>query len=185
MLWSAVGPVSTVNHRQYYQHDGAVSVSWSMSDVMGRVNAESLGSLLRPHPGIAHKRVSLIYTPHDPGRSQRIADRDVKAAEYKMIAQRKPSAADRKSLASAEATAAEEAHGNALVDVAVVVTATVGSTEDLPAVDAALDSIGPAARLQLRREDGGHAPAFAQGLPGIGLVTAAHSRVPSFLREML
>ena len=185
LLWSGVGPV-TADAREWthYRHSAAVSRSWSMTDIMGRVHALGLGPLLHPH-GNWRKRVSLILTPHDPGRSQRIAAADVKAAEYRVMSTRKPSAADRRDLAAAEATAAEEAHGNALIDVAVIVTVTVGSPEELPAVDAALDSLGPAARLLLRPEDGGHAQAFAQSLPGVGLVAAAHSLTPRWLREEL
>lgn len=185
MMWSGVGPVRAINRWDHYQHDSAVSVSWSMSNVLGRVNADGLAPLLRPHPVITRKRVSLIYTPHPPERSAAVAGKDLKSAEYRVTSVKKPSAAARKDLQAAEATAEEEAHGNPLVDFAVIVTATVRDAADLPEVDAVIDSAGPAARLLLRRENGGHAAAFAQSLPGIGLVTSAHSMIPRTLRESL
>ena len=83
------------------------------------------------------------------------------------------------------ATANEEARGHPLVDFAVVVTATVRSTDALAQAEAAIDAAGPAARLLLRREDGTQAAAFAQSLPGPGLVTSRHLAMPASLKEAL
>lgn len=185
MRWDSIGPPAADNAWAYYRHASGVSVSWSMTNVLGRVNAEGLAPLLRPHPAISRKRVSLIYEIRDPGKAPQVAAADVKAAESRVELKRKPTAADKRDVHSAEATADEQAHGHGLVDFAIVVTATVRDVDDVPAAVAAIDSLGPAARLQLRREDGGHAPAFAQGLPGVGLITGAHSIVPLALREKL
>ncbi|HZM64789.1 MAG TPA: SCO6880 family protein [Nakamurella sp.] len=185
LRWSAIGPPAADNRWDYYRHASGVSVSWAMTSILGAVNAEGLGPILRPHPAITRKRVALLFELRDAGKAPGVAAADVRASEARAAGKRKPSASDRRDVESALVTADEEAHGHSLVDVAVIVTATVRDLDDLPAAEAAIDMLGPASRLQLRRENGAHAAAFAQGLPGVGLITAAHSVIPRPLRESL
>jgi len=184
LRWDSIGPPAADKAWDHYRHASGVSVSWTMTNILGSVHAEGLAPLLRPHPAIARKRVSLIYEIRDAGKSPGVAAADVRAAEARAAAKRKPSAADRKDIASAIQTADEEAHGAGLVDVSAVVTATVLDPADIADAVAAVDSLGPAARLQLRRSDGQLGVGLAQGLP-VGLVTAAHLVMPRQLRESL
>ena len=185
LRWSAIGPPAADNRWDHYRHASGVSVSWAMTSILGAVNADGLGPILRPHPAVARKRVALLFEIRDAGKAPGVAAADVRAAEARKATKRKPSAADSRDLESAEITAHEEAHGHSLVDVAVIITATVRDLDALPAAEAAIDMLGPASRLQLRRENGAHAAAFAQGLPGVGLITTAHSVIPRPLRESL
>ena len=178
MVWSGVGPVRAINHWDHYQHDSAVSASWSMSNVLGRVNADGTRPAAAAAPGDHPQTGQPDLHPAPAGRvaADRVEGpqgRRVPGDGGQETVRRGPQGPQ-----AAEVTATEEAHGNALVDFAVIVTATVASAASLPDVDAVIDSVGPASRLLLRRENGGHAAAFAQSLPGIGLVTAAHSVIP-------
>lgn len=185
MRWDSIGPVAADARWEYYRHASGVSVSWSMSDIQGAVRDESLAPLLRPHPAIARKRVSLVFKLRDPGEAPHVAASDVSATEWKLNTNKRPSSRARKAARTAAMTAEHEAHGAGLVDVSVLVTATVGSVDELADAEAAVDILGPTARLLLRREDGCQAAAFASNLPGIGLITSAHVRVPAALRESL
>ncbi|HEY5149267.1 MAG TPA: SCO6880 family protein [Mycobacterium sp.] len=183
--WDSIGPPAACNQWDHYRHASGISVSWSMTSVLGAVNAEGLAPILRPHPAITRKRIALLYEIRDAGTAPGVAAADVRASEARAAGKRKPSASDRRDIESALQTADEEAHGASLIDVACLVTCTVREMADLPAAIAAVDMLGPASRLQLRREDGAQAAAFAQSLPGVGLVTAAHSIIPRQLRESL
>lgn len=185
MPWSSVGPAAAVTAWDHYRHDSGLSVTWSMSDVVGRVTDEGLAPILRPHPDVPHKRVALIYTVRDIGDGAQRVQKDLRAAELRRDSTRTPSARLNRAVTSAAATADEEANGHALTDFAVIVTATVRSADQLDDAVAAIDSVAPAARLLLRRENGTQAAAFAQGLPGVGLITSAHLRVPTILRESM
>jgi hypothetical protein len=185
MRWDSIGPAAADAQWSFYRHSSGVSVSWSMTEVMGAVHTEGLLPLLRPHPAIDRKRVAILYEPMAPAASPVTAAANLSAAEFRVNTSRKPSARDRKDLAVALATADEEARGHPLIDFAVLITATVRSTDELAQAEAAIDAAGPAARLLLRREDGTQAAAFAQGLPGPGLVMSRHLAVPASLKEAL
>jgi hypothetical protein len=66
----------------------------------------------------------------------------------------------------------------------MLVTATVRSVEDLPAASAAIDSLAPTARVQLRPMYGAQASAFAAALP-LGIVLPDHLQVPALVREAM
>lgn len=185
MRWDSIGPAAADTQWSYYRHSSGVSVSWSMTEVMGAVHIEGLLPLLRPHPAIDRKRVAILFEPMAPAASPVTAAANLSAAEFRVNTSRKPSVRDKQDLAVAQATAEEEARGHPLVDFAVVVTATVRTPDQLAQAEAAIDAAGPAARLLLRREDGTQAAAFAQGLPGPGLVMARHLAMPASLKEAL
>ncbi|MGF1661003.1 MAG: SCO6880 family protein [Kineosporiaceae bacterium] len=185
LRWDDVGPVTAHAGYRDYIHDDAVSVSWVMSSPpRGEVHATVLTQLLAPHPDVARKRVALLYRPIPAAVTARIVERDRRAADFRATTGRRPSArvlAEQRAMA---ATAAEEARGAGLVDVSLVVTATVTSPDRLPAALAAVDHLGATARLQLRPAYGHQDSAFAAALP-LGLVLAAHQRVPTDIRRLL
>lgn len=185
MRWDSIGPAAADAQWSYYRHSSGMSVSWSMTEVMGAVHIEGLLPLLRPHPAIDRKRVAIMYEPMAPAASPVTAAANLSAAEFRVNTSRKPSVRDQQDLAVAKATAEEEARGHPLVDFAVIVTATIRDTDQLAQAEAAIDAAGPAARLLMRREDGTQAAAFAQSLPGPGLVTSRHLSVPASLKEAL
>ena len=76
-----------------YWHDGAVSVTWAMSQApRGEVRENALARLLAPHDQIARKRVTLLYRLVDPGEAARIVERDLHNAEFRVNSASRPTA---------------------------------------------------------------------------------------------
>lgn len=185
LRWVDAGPSFAEAHRDYYLHDGAVSVTWTMTGApRGVVQSGVLASLLAPHRELDRKRVTLVYRPFDPARSARIAEQDKRNAEFKTSATDRPSARAVAELRSTTATAEEEARGHNLINFGLLVTATVADVARLPEATAAIDNLSATARLQLRPAYGSQDSAFAAALP-LGLVLPAHSKVPVEIRESL
>ncbi|MFE1400362.1 SCO6880 family protein [Nocardiopsis dassonvillei] len=185
MDWTDVGPTAHETSWNSYRHDGALSVTWSMTSApRGNVQSSILARLLAPHRDIARKRVTLLYRPLDPARAAGLVEADLRAAEFRQSSSAKPSARDVLSTRQARATAAEEASGAGLVNFGLVVTATVLDTDDKADATAAIDNLSAAARLRLRVVHGAQDSAFASALP-LGLVLPKHLRVPAEIREQL
>lgn len=185
MSWPDVGPAAAQTGWDYYRHDDAWSVSWSMSSApRGHVQAGVLNRLLHPHPEIARKRVTLLYRPIDSARAAGLVESDARSAEFRVSGSKNPTARDRLAMRHAEATASEEASGAGLVNFAMVVTATVLDKAALPQARATVDSLSATARLKLRTVYGSQDSAFAAGLP-LGLVLPKHLKVPTELQERL
>lgn len=186
MDWDSLGPPAAANDWEFYRHASGISVTWTMAAIRGAVTERSLIPLLQPHADVAVKRVSLIYQLHDPAVAPDIAETDVKAANFSINTSRNgPTVKHTAQQEKAMVNAKQEIGGHGLVNVAVAVTATVRSLEELPDAEATVDSLGPHARLLLRRNDGTQAASFAQNLPVIGLITKDHSLVPTAMRESL
>lgn len=196
MRWDSIGPCAADNHWEYYRHGDAVSVTWSMVDIHGSVNVDSLSAIVGPHvPDVDVTTVSAVYELRSPGEAPAVAQGDLNAADFRGTTER-PSRRTLNRAKTALHTADRESHGDGLVDIAVLVTATVRDRveEDgtvTPAVDripdmvAAIDSGGPQARLLLRRMDGCHAQMVAMNQACTGVIAADHQRVPVALREAL
>jgi hypothetical protein len=185
LTWLDVGPAAAQADWDSYRHDGAWSVSWSMtSPPRGEVFSCILASLLAPHPDIDRKRVTLLYRVLDPGQAARIVETDKRNARFRATTNDRPSARSISELGAAEATAREEATGAGLVNFAMLVTATVTDAARLPDARAAVDALAAGARVQLRPVYGSQDSAFAAALP-LGLVMSKHLRVPSEIREAL
>lgn len=183
--WSDIGPTAHEAAWDHYRHDGAVSVSWVMSDApRGLVYSSVLSQLLAPHGDVDRKRVSLIYRPLDPGRAAQIVEKDKRAADFRASGEQRPSARTLMDQAAAAATAHEEAQGAGLVNFGMIVTATVEEPAAVADAVAAIENLSATARLQLRRADGSQDTAFAAGLP-LGLVLPSHLNVPQAVREAL
>lgn len=185
MTWDDVGPTAHEATWDSYIHDGALSMSWSMTAApRGNVQSGILSRLLAPHRDIARKRIALLYRPLDPARAAALVEADLRAAEFRQSSSNKPSARDVLATRQARATAAEEASGAGLVNFGLVVTATVLDVDRKADAQAAVDNLSATARLRLRAVHGAQDSAFAAALP-LGLVLPKHLKVPAEFREQL
>jgi hypothetical protein len=190
--WSDVGPTAAQAGWGHYRHDGALSVTWSMTEApRGEVFSSVLADLLAPHPDVDRKRVTLLYRPLDPGRAARVVEQDRRSADFRASTSSRPTARSLADQRAAALTAEEEARGAGLVDFAMLVTATVADADLLDdpraALDvarAAVDNLSATARVQLRPVYGSQDSAFAAALP-LGIVPSAHVSVPTEFREAL
>ncbi|WP_329615731.1 hypothetical protein OG244_23810 [Streptomyces brevispora] len=183
--WNDAGPIGAEEAWDHYRHDGAHSITWSMSEApRGEVFSSVLTSLLLPHPDISRKRVTLLYRPHDPATAARVVERDHKDALFKAQQAKIENARDSVGVRAAEQAAREEATGAGVVRFGMLVTATVLDREDLERAAAAVDNLSAPARVALRRVHGSQASAFAAALP-IGVVLPYHLRVPQAVRDAM
>lgn len=199
VTWEDAGPVAQVEAWDHLRHDSGTSITWQMVDVPhGAVQSRVLEQLLEADPHLARKRVTLVYRPHDPATSARIADADVRTAVGRAsVRQGHGRATESLALAAARQSAAEQAAGAGLVRFSMLVTATVldasaahpragGSdpTSSLAQAAEIVDQLGPACQLRLRRCYFAQSAAFAAGL-GVGVVLPRHVAVPDLVRDNL
>ncbi|WP_286219574.1 SCO6880 family protein [Paraoerskovia sediminicola] len=185
MLWPDVGPSAAEATWESYRHDSARSVTWSMTGApRGNVQSGVLARLLAPHREIARKRVTLLYRPIDSARAAALVEADLRSAEFRASASRKPAARDSLGVRAAAATASEEASGAGLVNFGLLVTATVTDPSKEADARAAVDNLSATARLKLRPVYGSQDSAFAAALP-LGLILSKHVSVPAELRDKL
>jgi hypothetical protein len=185
LRWDDVGPAMAEARTDSYWHDGALSVTWEMSEApRGEVLESVLAGLLAPHGQIPRKRVTLLYRVIAPGEAAKIVDRDLHNAEFRVNTQARPSARSVREAQAAKATAQEEAHGAALINVGMLVTATVLDPDGLAAAVAAIENLGPTARVNLRVAHNSQDSAFAAALP-VGVWLPEHIRIPEAVREAL
>lgn len=184
VAWEEAGPTAAQESWSMYRHDSGTSVTWLMSEApRGEVLSNVLTGLIGPHRDIARKRVTLCYRPYDPGDAAQIVERDRKDARFRVTGLN-TAARDTLAVTAADQTAREEARGAGVVRFSMLVTATVLSSKDLPAAVAAVETLAPPARVQLRRAAGSQAAAFVASLP-LGVILPSHLQVPQFVREMM
>ncbi|WP_329468700.1 SCO6880 family protein [Streptomyces sp. NBC_01431] len=185
LTWDEAGPASSDEAVGTYAHDGACSITWSMSEApRGAVLSSVLTGFLQPSDDIARKRVTLLYRPHDPASATHIVQRDKRDAEFKAGSTKGNRARDDVAVKAARQSEEEEATGAGVVRFALLATATVTDRADLPRAEAAMDNLAAPARIRLRRMTRTQAASFAAALP-IGLVLPAHVMVPSTVRDNL
>lgn len=185
LLWTDVGPTAAQASWDGYRHDSARSVTWAMTQApRGSVQSNVLTRLLAPHRDVARKRVTLLYQPIDPARAAGMVEADLRNAEWRATATRKPQARDTLAVRAAASTAAEEAAGAGLVNFSVLITATVLDPAKEADARAAIDNLAASARLRIRPVYGSQDSAFAMALP-LGLVPSRHVQVPAEIRERL
>ena len=176
LRWEDVGPAAADARAESYWHDGAVSVTWAMSQApRGEVRENVLARLIAPHGDIARKRVTLLYRVIDPGEAARIVERDLHNAEFRVNSAAAP---DRTRGGRAAGGARDRAGGSA--------RRGAGELRD------ARHRNGPRAE-QLPRRRGGRRqsradrpgqPAAGVGLPGLGVRRGATGRaVPARASE--
>lgn len=185
LRWPDVGPTAHQADWDSYRHDGAVSVTWSMTGApRGTVFESVLARLLSPHADIDRKRVTLLYRPVDAARAAAIVEADLSASTFRVTSSDRPTARSLFDQKSAQAQANDEARGAGLINFGILMTATVTDRGRLPAALAAMDTLTPTARLMVRPVYGSQDSAFASALP-LGLVIPRHLKVPSYIRENL
>ncbi len=184
--WDEAGPVAQVEDWGALRHDSGASVTWQMTQApRGAVQSEVLRPLLEPNNELIRKRVTLLYRPHDPSTSAKIAYNDVRTALGRATMRAgEGKAAETLDLQAARQTATEEASGAGLTRFSLLVTATVADPDLVPHVADLVDQAGGASRLTLRRVYAGQSAAFAACL-GIGLVLNSHVAVPAAVRQYL
>lgn len=183
--WANAGPVAAEAGWDYYRHDSGVSVTWTMVGApRGAVTSRVLEPLLRPHQDIDRQRLTLVYGPVDAATAARLVEKDRDHASSRVRATRKPGARAVADHEHAEQAAMEEAQGAGLVNVGLLVCATVTDPHRLDAARLAVEQLAPASRLTLRPVYGSQDSAFAATLP-IGVVLDRHVRVPTSLRGPL
>jgi len=205
LRWQDVGPAAHDAAWSHYRHDGAVSVTWSMSSPpRGEVYDTVLAELLSPHTSVDRKRVTLLYRPLDSARAARIVEADKNNADARVGSSARPQARDMAAQRAARAAAQEEAAGAGLTNFGLAVTATILDTPGRWRVEereewrtpaehlalrvedarAAVDNLSATARLALRPVEGSQDSAFAAALP-LGVVLPEHLSVPTALRDGL
>jgi hypothetical protein len=183
LRWDNVGPAGAQALPRSYHHDGAISVTWEMADAPRTAIVETvLQELLAPHRDIARKRVTLLYRVLSPAEAARMVESDVHAAEFRVNTRRNPSARDKREVQSAHATAAEEARGAALIGVGMLVTASVLEDHELAAAVAAIENVGPTARINLRVVAHSQDSAFAAALP-LGVWLPEYQSLPRVIKD--
>jgi len=184
--WASAGPTAQAEDWGALRHDSGTSVTWQMTEApRGAVQSQVLRTLLEPNNELTRKRVTLLYRPHDPATSAKIAYNDVRTALGNATMRAgEGKAAETLDLQAARQTAAEEAAGAGLTRFSLLVTATVTNPEQLGHIADLVDQAGGASRLQLRRVYAGQSASFAACL-GIGLVLNKHVAVPAALRQFL
>lgn len=186
MPWTDVGPVAAQAGWDHYRHDSGLSVTWEMTQApRGAVRAQVLARLLAPHRDVPRKRVTLLYRPVDASRAEKAVEDDLDAAEFRHNSAGRPTARASLAVQRAKKTAMEEASGAGLVNFGLLVTATVGSDDELARARAAIETtLRASARLVLRPAYGAQDSAFAACLP-LGIVLSDLLALPSDVREKL
>lgn len=185
IAWTDVGPSAAETSWSSYRHDSGHSCTWAMSAApSGVVQSGVLSRLLAPHPDIARKRVTILYKPIDAARAAAMVEADLRAAEFRQTASKKPAARDTAAVNAAASTAAEEASGAGLVNFGMLITATVLDQAREADARAAVDNLGTMARLRIRPVYGAQDSAFAAALP-LGLVLSKHLSLPTEVRERI
>lgn len=179
LTWSDAGPAAHEATWHDYRHDSGLSRTWMVTGApQGVVQSNILSGVLAPHRDVSRKRVTLLYTPHDPARAAAMVDADVRQTRA-MLGERAGAGAYRAHQA-AQKTAGEQAAGAGLVSFGMLITATVTSTDHEASAAAAVQNLTAAARLQVRPVYGSQDTAFAAALPlGLHLPRYASALTPT------
>jgi hypothetical protein len=176
VAWQDVGPVAADAAFGSYRHDSGCSITWAMNEApRGNVPSDILARLLRPHPEIDRKRVTLLYRPLDSAKAARIVESDHRDAEATVRNAKRPTSRMLSERKSAAATASEEAHGAGLLSFGLLITATAPDPDRLDAAKRAVEQLAPSARIRIRPAYGYQEAAFAAALP-LGVVLPAHQQ---------
>jgi hypothetical protein len=168
LSWAEAGPVGAEETPDCYRHDGATSVTWAWREAPRQtVTADVLARLLSP--GAFAKRVSLQYRPLPAAEAARILEGEVTAAQfhahYRHRTGRDATARDAFDEQRARQAAAEEAAGAGVCLIALYVTVTVTSEDDLPRAVADIEGAAESSRIRLRRMTYSQAAGWAATLP--------------------
>jgi hypothetical protein len=183
-LWNSVGPSAAKKYWDYYKHSGGASITWETSGyVSDEVISTVLMPLLEPSAEVSVKRITFIYQPIDPAAAAILAEHDHRNAHNRAASAKNTSADQLLKAANANKVRSDRARGHALVDMAILVTATVLDVNNLPAARAVVEHQGGSASLILRTMYDVQDSAFAQALGPLGLVTKRHLNIPTSLSQ--
>jgi hypothetical protein len=179
VLWDNAGPNGSVKRWNYYQHGTEhASVTYEAAKFISTsVTSKVLMPLLEPTDGVI-KRMTWLYKPVPPELSGVMAERDHHAADGRVKNAKKPTARQKRTASEAETVRNHEADGNALVNFAILFTATV-LLKDLNLARSVVKRQGPRARMLLREQNGCQDSSFAQACGFFGLVTSSHLSTPT------
>ena len=184
--WAEAGPVASRELWGELVHDSARSITWEMHGApRSKITEHAMTSLLLPHSDFARKRVALLYRPHTPDESTRVAERDASTANF--VAQqskKRPSASAQLVQRAAEQSRHEVAAGAGSIRFSLMVTVTVRYDGDLAQAVSTLEARGRAVPIRMRRVYGAQAAAFAATLP-VGFVPWEHTLITPDMREWL
>ncbi|BAL86500.1 hypothetical protein AMIS_12800 [Actinoplanes missouriensis 431] len=179
VAWVDAGPVAAHEEWDHYRHDSGVSMSWGLAEApRGIIHATVLPRLMAATPGLLRKRVTMVWHPMTPEQAANAVDMDVRDARFRAAQKARPGARELADIASANAVAAAEAEGEGQIRFSLMVTATVGSVDELDAAEDTVRQLSASTRLRLRPQYGSQAAAFAAGLP-VGVVLSRHAHIPS------
>ncbi|WP_446047752.1 SCO6880 family protein [Streptomyces olivaceus] len=185
LTWDQTGPMAAQEAWDHYRHDGALSVTWAMTEApQGEVFSNVLTGLVQPNRDIARKRVTLLYRPHTRAEGARVVQQDYKNALFNAQQSQIGQARDDAEVTSARRTTEEQAQGHGVIRFGLLITATVSSAGELAKAAAAVDNLAPAARIAVRPVYGSQAAAFAAALP-LGLVLPLHTALPQTVRDSM
>ncbi|MEV0766375.1 SCO6880 family protein, partial [Nocardia sp. NPDC050435] len=176
--WDKAGPLAHEDRWDHYLHDGARSITWEMDGApRGAVTETGLEELLRPRADVPRKRVAIVYRLHSAAEATKLVDsdfRDALAAEQTERGIASASASLR--VGNTNAARQEHAQGAGLTRFGVLITVTDTVDADMPGIEASVQGMSAAARLDVRRCYGSQAASFAASL-GIGLILPEHASV--------
>jgi hypothetical protein len=166
--WADAGPVGAEEFPDHYRHDSGISATWAWHEApRHNVTADVLTRLISPGP--YPKRVSLQYRPFPAAAATRVLEAEVNAASfrehYRHRTGRDETARDAHDQARARQAAAEEAAGAGVCLIALFVTVTVTSIDDLPHAAAWTEAAAESSKIRLRRMTYSQAAGFAATLP--------------------
>lgn len=182
-LWDNAGPTAHSAKWDHFRHSGGASITWTCSGFISRrVVAKALMPVLEPTEGVV-KRLTFLYKTIDPAQAGVLAESAHQAAEGRIIAAKKPTARQHRAAQEADTVRIHEANGAALMNFAIVLTASVPDIANIADAKATVSHQGATARLMLRLMHGSQDSAFAQGIGVLGLVTSKHLNIPTALTE--
>lgn len=186
ITWDQAGPIYAENLADVYVHEGHASRTLQMyKPPSGNFFAESLRPVLEQHKDIERKRVTMLFRPESPQASAAEAERQVKAARFKLTQSKYGKAAAEEEYNAAKVTAQQEAKGSPLVRIGILVTV---SASDMPSLRKATrtvrSTLAGAARISLRVPRGSQDYAFLASLP-LGVVPHVTSRPPRRSRSQV
>lgn len=185
LTWGEVGPTNAKLTPGWWEHSGFFSKSWQMyQPPASNFQETGLTSLLSPNDIFEQKRVTILYRPMSPARSQKVVQNQVANATFGQNQKgQRPSQIKKVAVEKAERAEREQAEGAAMVRFGLVVTGTVDTPEKFPRAEAILrDQAVAGIQLRLRDCENSDDAAFAFGL-GIGAVPKDFARLSASLRE--
>lgn len=170
LTWKQAGVAEAVVERDYYVHDSGKSRVWVMTvPPRGTVFDSVLARLIAPHADITRKRVTLVYNPIALGVGAETVQQDLNTARARNTNTSGINARASKEVREAEQTANEEATGASLINFGMIISATVGASEDIEQASTVIASLASSSRISIRPAYGIQDEAFAYSLP-LGLV---------------